>query len=561
MFEGPVRKLSRAPIGNIPEHHLQLFCELVASDPTHLHDPEARKFFLGLASRMDRRLLAWLFENRFPLYPFVDSLDPKRVFPGVAAPSRALRIRWRLLKKRLHSFDDPALDTTLGDLSPMVSSGGRGGRIESAWRMHGRAVTAAAAAFPSGFSPVMKHLYWGGAGSRKIAFWERLVYAQATELTQIGRLAREVSRRTGRVVLSWHNASLGAAGGWGFDDPFCRFYGSPESFARAVRAEAAKIRKSFDFPSAMELCDMRVERLFAPRFARAVENSSIAAEPFWRTFTGTKSPGGEQAAAGRDKHEWPGALSPHQRIAPAQISGWIDSARKSWAEGLILLFALVSLGQRMLASGAIDSLALPWIDKFFISSRRKADIGCLAALFRFVSANIESPLILFWDDTPHRRAPSLGLALGEAVAEGMPFRGLGIFNDSLSAGQGAERGNAARIICGEYPKKMLFGLRPFNENHLPGVFRKIFEDYDERFFLNYDSSWKDNLAFLYAGTQVSPLLGAQSEMEQICPWVVAGGKRHAFGAWFRRILRRVSLGESREPGGLYRQYCSWANLL
>ena len=408
----------------------------------------------------------------------------------------------------------------------------------------------------------MKHLYWGGAGSRKIAFWERLVFTQAAELMEIRRLAREVSGRTGRVVLSWHNATLGAAGGWGFDDPLAGFYGSPESFDHALMKEAARIRKSFDLPSAMELCSMRVERLFAPQFARAVENSSIAAEPFWRTFMGTKSPGGEQpCGAGRDKREWPGALALHQRISPAQISAWIDSARKSWAEGLILLFSLVSLGQRMLDSGAIDSLVLPWIDKFFISSRRKADMGYLAALFRFVSANVESPLILFWDDTPHRRAPSLGLAMGESAAAGIPFRGLGIFNDSLSEGQGAERENAARIICGEYPKKALFGLRPVNENHIPGVFRKIFEDLDERFFLNYDSSWKDNLAFLYAGTQVFPLLGAQSEMEQICPWVVAGGKRHAFGAWFRRILRRVSLGESREPGGLHREYCSWANLL
>jgi hypothetical protein len=148
------------------------------------------------------------------------------------------------------------------------------------------------------------------------------------------------------------------------------------------------------------------------------------------------------------------------------------------------------------------------------------------------------------------------------AAAGLPFRGVGIFNAALAEGYAAEREKAVEIITGEYRQTALFALRPANENHCPGAFRKIFEDLDQRFFLNYDSSWKDNLAFLYAGTQVFPLLGTQTEMESIAPWIVTGGKRHGFGAWFRRILRHVSLGGTQEVSCPIRQkYCAWANLL
>ena len=367
MFEEPVSKWFRAPIRNISVELLKLFCELVASAEASLGEPGARRFFIRLVSKMDAELLAWLFEKRFPLRPFLDKIDPKRLFPCAAGPSRGLRKRWRLLKKRLYSAPraNSALDTTLADLRPLVSLARRGEPVRAAWRTHGKAVTARPAAAPDAFSPVMIHPYWGGVGSRQIAYWERLVHSQAGELSEIRRLSHEVSRRTGRVVLSWHNATLGAAGGWAFDDPAVSFE-SPEvysSFVREVLREAVRIRESFDRGSAMRLCSMRTERLFAPKLAHLVENSSVAAR--------AGEPGDEDG----NKHEWPGALALHQRITKGQVFEWIESARKSWAEGLILLFALANQGQRMLDSGVIDSMALPWIDKFFISSRRQADVA------------------------------------------------------------------------------------------------------------------------------------------------------------------------------------------
>jgi hypothetical protein len=337
------------------------------------------------------------------------------------------------------------------------------------------------------------------------------------------------------VVLSWHNATLGAAAGWSFED-FATQFNSPALytlFVQAVFEEAAKTRQSFDLSSAMDLCAMRSERLFAPKMARAIVDS--------------------------DKHQWPGALSPHQRVSPQQVSEWIEQADKRWADGLILLFALVNQGQRMLDSGEIASLVLPWIDKFFISSLRLADVARLEPLFLPASANIGQPLILFWDDSPHSKAPSLGLALEYLSGQGLPFKPIGAFDTGRSA---SGRADAVRIILDNYPRKVLFALRPLNDDHCHEAFRLIFKNLDMKFFLNYDSSWKDNLAFIYTGTQVFPLLSVQTEMELVSPWVFDGFKRHAFGKWFRRMLRHISLGEREQISDpLCLEYFSWANLL
>ncbi len=140
--------------------------------------------------------------------------------------------------------------------------------MNPAWRIHGKAVASKVAiAQRDAPAQTMRHLYWGGERSRKIAFWEKLIENQAGELSEIRRLSREVSSRTGRVVLSWHNASLGAAGGWAFED-FAAQFASPalySLFVQAVLKEAREIRKSFDISSAMGLCAMRFERLFGPQ--------------------------------------------------------------------------------------------------------------------------------------------------------------------------------------------------------------------------------------------------------------------------------------------------------
>jgi hypothetical protein len=538
---------------DIPGPLLQIFCELLASAGKVPHGHDARELLISLLSKIPPNLPAWLFAKRFPLRPFIYNLEARRIFPGNGEPSKILRNRWRLLSKRMlssssaaGSLQDPGIEITFADLEFLTKAGRRPGKVKSEWRIHGRAVVSKAAVVPAGAAAQpLRHLYWGGARSRRLAFWEKLIRAQAGELTEIRRLATGVSRRTGRVVMSWHNASLGAAGGWAFEDVAAQF-AHPANFslfARAVLEEAAEIRKSFDISSAEGLSDLRSERLFAPKMASAVEHFHLR--------YGKKS-------------EWPGALSPHQRVSPEQVYAWMEKARDTWVDGLILLFALANQGQRMIDSGKISSLVLPWIDKFFISSRRRADSVYLERLFRFVADNVKRPLILFWDDTSHRAAPSLGIALEDMAGRGLPFRGIGSFSTGAETcrSYAAESADAVRIILNEYPEKALFALRPLNENHCPDAYRRIFKDIDMGFFLNYDSSWKDNLAFIYAGTQVFPLLSLQAEMEPVSPWVAGRGERFAFGAWFRRMLRYISVGKQDGPSEqLCLEYCSWANML
>ncbi len=270
---------------------LQLFCELLASAGKISLSAGGHEPLVRLLSRMAPGLPAWLFEKRFRVGPFIENIDARRIFPGSGEPYQVLRRRWRLLRKSMTSGSGAVcglaghgLDTTTSDLWFVSKARRRPRRVQSQWRIHGRAVLSRSSDVPEKPLQPLRRLYWGGAGSHKIAFWEKLISTQAGELAEVRRLAGEVGRRTGRVVLSWHNASLGAAGGWGFEETAAQFkspalYGR---FVRAVREEAAQIRKSFDFSAAMDLFDLRSDRIFAPKMVRAVEHWKVCADlPAW----------------------------------------------------------------------------------------------------------------------------------------------------------------------------------------------------------------------------------------------------------------------------------------
>lgn len=437
--------------------------------------------------------------------------------------------------------------------------------------------------FPFFAASSFTNVYWGGAGNRRLLFWELLAREQAGELAEIVRLSEKVSAGTGRVVLSWHNASLAAAGGWGFDCFASRFPSRKtySGFVRSVLETAEKICKRFDatdpaFVGAAGLSAMRVRRIFAPKAAHALENLRAMRSfgPFFETAwteaieaASTLLSSAEIAdIAAASKSEWSGAVAPHQRVSVKEALAWAGYAGKIWSKGLALLLALTVRGQEALDSGVVPSFVIPWIDKFFISSRRRADQGYLEALVRLVRSIVEEPLILFWEDTSHAERPSCGLALEDLRAGGLPFRGIGIFDSAES-----NRSKAADIIAGEYPRSLLFALRPLNDRHFAGSTNRVFEQLDFSFFRNYDSSWKDNLVFVYSGTQVFPLLSVQTEMEATAPWVSDGRGRYPFGAWFRRKLRcelaQAAVPKRNSPGlygfrdPLWEAYSEWANLL
>lgn len=557
----------------IPAELFLLFCEIVGFCGKIPEDPGLGRFLERIVSKVPGKVLPRLFEKRYPARPFLRFLDQRRIFPRgrLFSPGprpEGLAARWRLLRNRLlkspKTQEQSPLETTLADLRYLVAGKPRERLSRARWKNHGRHVLLPAAAAPPSFAPSVSRLYWEGRGPRTLAYWERLLCAQAEELAAVRELATEVSRRTGRVVFSWHNASFAAMGGWAFEPVLAQIFPRAplDHFSGAVLRAAARIRKTLDRGAAAELFAMRAERIYAPRAAQAL-GEIRALRAFGCSGGPDRGPGPENAAplasigpSATQKSEWPGALAPHQRAPLERVLSLCEAGRSGWEDGLALLFALAEEGQKMLDAGKIASFVLPWIDKFFISSRRKADQGYLARLFRLVRARVDTPLVLFWEDTTHR-VPSFRLALDELSESGLPFCGIGVFDR-----RGSSRENAAQIIRGRYPGSCLFALRPVSDNRRPGTFRDILAGADQGFTRSYDSSWKDNLAFLYAGTQVVALLPAQTEMEEVSSWVGAGRGRHPFGAWLRRWLRGQVLGGGHDPSDpLSSAFAAWANLL
>ena len=187
---------------------------------------------------------------------------------------------------------------------------------------------------------------------------------------------------------------------------------------------------------------------------------------------------------------WTGPVSPHQRLALYDILDWSARREGAWHGGLLRLSALLQEGQILLDKGLLPHLVLPWIDKFFISTRREEDWEYLTTLVAWLEGEGSAPLILFWEDTPHCREPSLKLVLQRLHKQGHPFRGIGVFD-----WQGSSRAEALQIICREHRQAFLFALRPFSDVHNFHPFEQLLEDCPYAFLQDYDSSWKDGLSF------------------------------------------------------------------
>jgi hypothetical protein len=209
-------------------------------------------------------------------------------------------------------------------------------------------------------------------------------------------------------------------------------------------------------------------------------------------------------------------------------------------------------------SGRLSSFVLPWIDKFFISSLREDDLDYLPLVIYWLQRADLNPLILFWEDTSHARTPSFKLALRRFSRRGLPYRGIGIYDEDES-----KRSEAETLICKEHETVRLFALRPFTDAHLPRSLDHLLEHMDWEFFRHYDSSWKDNLSFLYSGTQVHPLLSVQCEAEDFSPWVITSHGKAPFGAWLRNhLMKKLGLNcRIESSNSIWNSYAAWANLL
>lgn len=555
--------------------------------------------FTRFLDRLRKRPFLTLLHQSYPLRPFLPCISG-RVIQAWSPPSWDSRSkRWRLLRKRLLAASNEILATalTLRDLHgitrgiPRLSRPSKRG---SRWLSVGRllilpdwkdiSVSHETHARSQSRIPTTENhasvevtnsrlSAWGTMGPSAVRFWEAMGRAQAAELDCIRTLARVVSQRTRRAVLSLHNATLAAAGGWAFEDPLA-FVGEPALQRGFIRAVDRRLR---DFAAACgslpvtpkDLWSRWEERLVVPQLRHALWESRVRAtfDPNWAEDH-ERELGLVEGIFGKGllkrvmddavtAHALPGALAPHQRRTVGEVLRWRDQRHRLWSEGLFRLAAMIVEGQNLLDSGDLECLVLPWIDKFFISSRRQADQDYLPLVMQFLESLETRPLALFWEDTSRASDPSFKLALNQMKRRGHPFRGIGVFDDGTS-----RRDEAMDLICREHFATRLFALRPLNDTHNPSSLHRVLEGGLSRFLSCYDSSWKDNLYFIYTGTQVLPFVSVQFEMEPFPAWIVAGRRRVPFGTAFRRRLRRDVLGPLDamvHPISL--RYAEWASLL
>lgn len=534
-------------------------------------DPTLRALFARALKRLGKESL--LASRSLPLAAAVQTLGADAFADARdAASAAALKRRWRLFRKRLLSAPPPPpwAELTTADLDPLRRSAGRSRRLpfrRARWLAALRPLFFRPA--PPSHPPAFAHLHWNGRGPSALGFLEALARQQAEELRAVRELAVGVSRATRRVVLSWHNATLAAAGGWAFEHLEAFFPPGPlfGEFRRAVTHRADEIERDMQSGGSGtdHLAMLREERLFAPKLAHALWESRIRAamDVGWRAgYESDLRASGPFLASNvlaeiekGAKYCWHGAVSPHQRISVRGVLSEMEAGRSGFGKGFALLAALAVEGGRLLEAGRVEHLVLPWIDKFFISSLRGADRDYLPALVRRLEDSGVRPLVLFWEDTAHSRAPSFQIALEQMAGRGNPFRGIGIF------GGRERREEAMAVILEEHGRRSLFALRPWSDGHNHRSLHQLLRTLDRGFIKAYDSSWKDNLCFLYSRTQIAPLLSVQCEPEPFAAWAAGNARRFPCGAALRCFLRREALGPALpEADPLSLRYALWANL-
>jgi hypothetical protein len=118
------------------------------------------------------------------------------------------------------------------------------------------------------------------------------------------------------------------------------------------------------------------------------------------------------------------------------------------------------------------------------------------------------------------------------------FAGLGVFadQDDLTA-------PPLETILASSSQVRLFALRPLSQVHNPVSFNTLLDQRPCNFLSpsQYDSSWKDNLPFLYHGTLVSPLAETVNQTEEFSPVLTTSAGPMAFGTYYRCRLRHLAL--------------------
>jgi hypothetical protein len=249
---------------------------------------------------------------------------------------------------------------------------------------------------------------------------------------------------------------------------------------------------------------------------------------------------------------------------------WYQQKKAGHTWLLCLLWALIEAGEDWLRKERLESLVLPIIDKVFISSQRDQDLGYLPLFVQLVGRMEKAPLFLLIDDTTRAAQPSLQLAI-DRWRQQFGFLGLGVYDSQADSEE-----EPLETILSRSSRYNLFALRPLTQVHNPLSLDTLLAKRPQSFLspAEYDSSWKDNLPFLYHGTQVAPFAGASKRAEQFSPALLTSAGPMAFGTYYRHRLRQLALerlGFAREQSRagdshsslhhLWREYAQLANLL
>lgn len=436
---------------------------------------------------------------------------------------------------------------------------------------------------------------WGQRSKEEIAFLEKLISYQAKELSEVFSLALEVSRRTKRVVITLHNASLGAATGWGAPsfthqvsaETAVQFSEEVQSLRRDFIAKLSYRERASPFPpghslreQAKNLFLLWVKRLLRPLILKNLWTLRVSlilnGLPLdeWEQLLGQAKEvlqSGDQQRLTQGKGLAITFVSPTAaRRQLDQTLLWYRRNKQNHSEKLSLLWALIRTGQEWLSTRRLEHLVLPIVDKFFISSKRDQDLDYLPAFAKLIQQFDHTPLFLFIDDTSRASHPSLQLAI-DRWRENYPFLGLGVFASKRDPAP-----SHLETVLDNSSKINLFALRPLTQVHNPIALDFLLAQRPLDFLSpkQYDSSWKDNLPFLYQGTQLAPFSGGVEQPERFSPFLATSAGPMFFGTYYRFKLRQLALnhlgfmeGKSQinsthpQLEDLWSEYSDLANLL
>ena len=437
-------------------------------------------------------------------------------------------------------------------------------------------------------------LSWGQRSPEEIAFLEKLISYQTNELVEVFQLAKEVSQRTKRVVLTLHNASLGASSGWGVPSFVQQMPGeAAATFLDRVNSLRRNFAASLSSPHRSSVCSQvhcpqkHIDNLFLLWGKRLVRPRLL--QDIWALRVSlilNDLPIGEWEQVASEATELLDHTD-HLRLSRGkglaitfvppttarrqlhETLHWYQKKKAGHDQLFSLLWALIGAGEEWLRSERLESLVLPLIDKLFISSRRDRDLGYLPLFVQLVCRAGQAPLFLLIDDTPRAAHPSLQLAV-EHWRQHHGFLGLGVFASQVDSEE-----EPLETILAHSSRANLFALRPLTQVHNPISLGTLLAKRPQNFLSSteYDSSWKDNLPFLYHGTQVAPFAGAVKRAEQFSPALTTSAGPMAFGIYYRHRLRQLALkrlgllGEKSRANdshsslhNLWREYAQLANL-